>query len=106
MENSKANYEYDFGDGWEHIIKLEKILPRDETITYPVCIGGKRKCPHEDFGGTPGYEDILRLMNEPEDEEYENTVSWLGGRFDPENFDFKDVRFDDPDERFKIAMED
>ena len=106
VENSKANYEYDFGDGWEHIVKLEKILPKDETISYPVCIAGKRKCPPEDCGSTPGYENILRLMNNPEDEEYESMIEWLGGRFDPEDFNFKDVTFDDPDERLKMAMED
>lgn len=106
MENSKANYEYDFGDGWEHIVKLEKILPKDETISYPVCIAGKRKCPPEDCGSTPGYENILRLMKNPEDEEYESMIEWLGGRFNPEDFNFKDVTFDDPDERLKMAMED
>jgi len=26
VENRSADYPYDFGDNWEHIIKLEKIL--------------------------------------------------------------------------------
>jgi hypothetical protein len=27
IDNDKAEYIYDYGDNWEHIIKLEKILP-------------------------------------------------------------------------------
>jgi len=45
-------------------------------------------------------------MKNPEDEEYESMIEWLGGRFNPEDFNFKDVTFDDPDERLKMAMED
>ena len=44
-------YEYDFGDRWEHEIRLEKKLPLDTTETYPVCIGGARQAPPEDCGG-------------------------------------------------------
>ena len=35
-------YEYDFGDLWEHEIRVEKQLPLDEKKTYPLCIGGAR----------------------------------------------------------------
>ncbi len=38
VENRSADYTYDFGDNWEHIIKLEKILPRDKNVDYPICI--------------------------------------------------------------------
>ena len=38
MENQVAKYTYDFGDNWEHAVKLEKILPRDDNINYPICI--------------------------------------------------------------------
>lgn len=43
-------YEYDFGDRWEHEIRLEKKLPLDPKQTYPVCIGGSRQAPPEDCG--------------------------------------------------------
>ena len=51
MENQTADYIYDFGDTWRHKIRLEKILPRDKNIDYPICIGGKRAGPPEDCGG-------------------------------------------------------
>jgi len=38
-------YEYDFGDRWQHQIRLERIFPFEPTHTYPVCIGGKRSVP-------------------------------------------------------------
>jgi hypothetical protein len=44
-------YEYDFGDDWQHDIRLERILPLETEHTYPVCIGGKRSAPPEDCGG-------------------------------------------------------
>lgn len=37
--------EYDFGDLWQHVIRVERRLSLDETHTYPVCIGGKRAAP-------------------------------------------------------------
>jgi hypothetical protein len=44
-------YEYDFGDHWEHQIRLERIGPLNPKRTYPVCIGGQRSAPPEDCGG-------------------------------------------------------
>jgi len=105
MENRLAKYTYDFGDNWEHIIKLEKVLPRDKNINYPVCIGGKRASPPEDCGGVWGYEDFLKIINNPDHEEYEETIEWAGGEFDPEYFDVKEIKFDDPAKRRKIAFE-
>ncbi|RZI45234.1 plasmid pRiA4b ORF-3 family protein [Candidatus Finniella inopinata] len=49
--NEKFVYEYDFSDGWEHEIRLEKIVPFDPKKTYPLCIGGRYVCPPEDCGG-------------------------------------------------------
>ena len=52
--NNKAIYEYDFGDGWEHQILLEKIIQADNEVEYPICLAGKRACPPEDCGGIWG----------------------------------------------------
>ena len=103
-ENQSANYIYDFGDNWIHKIILEKILPKENNITYPLCIKGKRACPPEDCGGSYGYEDFLKIIGDPENEEYEEMLEWVGGEFDPEYFNSKRVVFDDPAERFKIAF--
>ncbi len=103
MENRTASYVYDFGDGWEHKILLEEILPREKGVKFPNCINGKRACPPEDCGGVWGYADLLEIIKDPEHEEYEEMMEWLGGSFDPEHFDVNEVSFDDPDKRYKFA---
>ena len=50
-EGEKFVYEYDFGDGWQQIIEVEKTQPPDPKQKLPVCIKGKRACPPEDVGG-------------------------------------------------------
>ncbi|HLH59210.1 MAG TPA: plasmid pRiA4b ORF-3 family protein, partial [Streptosporangiaceae bacterium] len=35
-------YAYDFGDGWEHALRLEAVLPRDCRAPRAVCTGGRR----------------------------------------------------------------
>lgn len=87
VEKEKIIYEYDFGDGWEHEIILEKILPVDEKIKYPICLTGKMSCPPEDCGGVWGYADMLEILKQPDHEEYESYMEWLGEEFDPEFFD-------------------
>lgn len=84
-------YEYDFGDGWEHSIVIEKILPRKKNTYYPICIDGKRSCPPEDCGGTFGYENLITIINNPEHEEYDEMMEWLGDYFDPKEFNIDEV---------------
>jgi hypothetical protein len=88
---TKFIYEYDFGDSWEHILLLEKILTREEGVHYPVCIKGKRACPPEDVGGIWGYGDFLEAIADPQHEEHENYIDWIGGEFDSEEFDLDDI---------------
>lgn len=91
FEKDKIVYEYDFGDGWEHDILLEKILEPDAAVHYPVCMTGKRACPPEDCGGVWGYANLLETLNDPQHEEYEDMLGWVGGEFDPAAFDLDEV---------------
>lgn len=83
-------YLYDFGDGWRHELLLEAILIPDSNLQYPRCIAGERRTPPEDVGGTPGYEDYLEAIADPEHEEHENMLRWRGP-FDPEVFSAEEV---------------
>ncbi len=66
-ERFKSIYEDDFGDSWEHELRVEKILPVEK---------GKRGCPPEDCG---------RIWTEhPGDKEM---MEGAGGKCDPEAFD-------------------
>lgn len=92
LSNKKANYEYDFGDGWEHNILLERILPAEAGKKYPQCLAGKRACPPEDCGGRHGYQELLEIIANPNHAEYRERMKWLamignaGEDFDPEEF--------------------
>ena len=85
-EKESIVYEYDFGDGWEHDIILEKIVTLDKTSTLPVCLSGKMNCPPEDCGGIWGYSDMLKIIKDPGHAEYNDYMDWLDGKFDPEYF--------------------
>jgi hypothetical protein len=88
---NKLIYEYDFGDGWLHEVLLQKIIPAEDGVRYPVCIDGKFAAPPEDSGGTPGYCDLLEALCDPGHEGHEDAVAWLGEEFDPGFFDLKQV---------------
>jgi len=91
-EKQKFLYIYDFGDSWEHILVVEKILEGDASKKYPVCIEGERACPPEDCGGIWGYEEFLKIKNNKNHPDYEEKiVDWLGEDFDFEKFDLEGV---------------
>lgn len=83
-------YEYDFGDGWEHVIKVEQVLAPFEVDEagrgLPVCLKGKRACPPEDCGGIWGYAEMLEALADPASPEHAEWKEWAG-EFDPEEFD-------------------
>jgi hypothetical protein len=41
-------YLYDFGDGWEHTIKIERLIDPEPGMLYPRLIEAKGHCPPED----------------------------------------------------------
>jgi hypothetical protein len=82
----KFSYLYDFGDSWEHEIRVSKIIPPEDAnrdLTRPRCLGGQRAGPLEDSGGVWGYESMLAILKDPNHEEYEDIHEWAGD-FDPE----------------------
>ncbi|KXA91549.1 hypothetical protein AKJ64_04665 [candidate division MSBL1 archaeon SCGC-AAA259E17] len=102
-EGQTVDYVYDFGDNWEHKVELEEILPREENVDYPKCIKGKRACPPEDCGGVWGYEEFLKVIGDPDHEDHEEMLEWVGGEFDPDRFNLEDISFSDPDERLEFV---
>jgi Plasmid pRiA4b ORF-3-like protein len=56
-------YDYDFGDGWQHIIKLEAVVPPRRDGPRAVCMGGRRDGPAEDCGGIQAYELICAVID-------------------------------------------
>jgi len=83
----KFKYIYDFGDNWTHKIVVEKFLPRDASLNYPICIKGKMNGPVEDCGGVYGFYELLDTISDENDPEREEALDWLGEDYDPEHFD-------------------
>ncbi|OGV50201.1 MAG: hypothetical protein A3F46_05440 [Legionellales bacterium RIFCSPHIGHO2_12_FULL_42_9] len=103
--NERFIYEYDFGDGWRHLVEYEGEHPKQENVKYPLCIAGERACPPEDVGGTPGYERFIEVITTPRHPERKELLEWVGGKYDPSKFDPKKVKFDNPSKRWKQAFE-
>ena len=87
-------YLYDFGDSWQHSIKLEKIT--DDKISKASCVAGKGVCPPEDCGGVWGYEEIKNIFAfGPESDEANEFREWLGLKkneiWDPNTFDLAEA---------------
>ena len=92
LEKQRCSYVYDFGDNWEHIIVLEKVLERDKKQKYPVCVAGKMACPREDSGGIWGYTELMEIRKDKNHPSYEESiVEWLGEDFDPEEFSINEI---------------
>lgn len=90
-EGTRFRYIYDFGDGWQHEILLEKVLPADPDVFYPVCTGGERACPPEDVGGVVGFQRFLEAMADPSHQDHDEYMTWFGAEYDPEEFDLEEA---------------
>jgi hypothetical protein len=65
---NEFSYLYDFGDCWQHTVKVEKLLEPSEINTRPTCLGGQNACPPEDVGGSRGYMEFLEAVLDPSHE--------------------------------------
>ena len=83
-------YEYDMGDNWRHEITLLGTVEGAEGEKV-ACVGGARACPPEDCGGVTGYYHLLEALADPEHEDYDMLMEWVGGRYDPDAFDAESV---------------
>ncbi len=88
---SKMIYDYDFGDSWEHEVRVEKTLEPEPGKLYPVCTAGKNACPPEDSGGVIGYADLLDALENGDDADDDARLEWLGSDFDPTAFDMEEA---------------
>jgi hypothetical protein len=88
-------YLYDFGDGWEHRVKLESLAPLTPDNREPACLGGARSCPPEDVGGIHAHHEVaawLRAGAPADDvpgpfEDADHARDWLPIGYDPDAFD-------------------
>ena len=97
VEGDALWYEYDFGDGWDHVLRVEEIL--DDPPARVRCTGGRKACPPEDCGGIGGYGELASWVRNGYDDEllpnvFEDAAhahSWLPLDWHPDHFDTGEV---------------
>lgn len=95
QKGSTISFEYDFGDGWIHNVRVSSVS--DEPLRgEDICVtSGKGACPPEDVGGVWGYAQMLDILSGKVDdpEEKASYEEWLGLQegetYDPEEFDLE-----------------
>lgn len=81
-------YEYDFGDGWYHVLTVEEVRVRESSEPVAVVLDGGRACPPEDVGGIFTYNEVVRALDgQQADADIGEVLEWLPGGFDPASFD-------------------
>ena len=96
-------YEYDFGDGWEHKVDVQKVFDEIELPQLPYCIKGANACPIEDCGGVWGYQNILEIKLDKKHPEYDEMNEWYDfENLEPFEFDSKELNLEFLD--FKAAI--
>jgi hypothetical protein len=86
-DTKKLRYLYDFGDGWEHTIKVERVVDPERGVLYPRLIEATGRCPPEDVGGPWGYAEFLEAIGDPEHERHDELTEWFAEDFDPKAVD-------------------
>jgi hypothetical protein len=80
----KLVYLYDFGDGWEHTIKVERLADPEPGVLYPRLTEVSGHCPPEDCGGPWGYAELLEAIKDPTHKRHDELTEWIGDDFDPD----------------------
>ncbi len=70
----KLFYEYDFGDDWQHVIKLEAVTARRDRAQRAMCTDGRRDGPAEDCGGAYAYE-LITAATDPGNPDHAGAVA-------------------------------
>ena len=86
LEKDRFQYNYDFGDCWQHEIMVEQVVAHQDNNIFPSCIYGQLNCPPEDCGGIGGYYDMLKILRDKTHPEHGEMRNWVGKKYDPESF--------------------
>lgn len=98
-DTDTISYIYDFGDYWEHELRVGKATVPDPEELYPRLTDVFGRCPPEDVGGSSGYEHFLEAISDPSHPEHEEMAEWADGTFDSHTPDADELRLN----VFKLA---
>jgi len=90
FKNEPIEYVYDFGDYWEHSVRIVNEV-KDDRLLHPRCIKGEGTCPPEDVGGAHGFEEFKAIMRDKTHPERESYIEWYGSEFESNAVDFNEI---------------
>lgn len=79
-KTTTLHYLYDFGDDWEHRIRVKETLLalEEQALVLPACTGGACATPPDDCGGVLGYAEFVRAMANRHHRKHEEMAEWIG----------------------------
>lgn len=93
-------YTYDMGDDWEHVILCEALIIKPPRLRLPACTDGAMNHALEDVGGIWGYQEIVDVIANQHQPDYQQAVADLQESFgkrilkyDAAAFDPKKIKF-------------
>lgn len=95
--NDVIDYQYDFGDSWDHRLRLERIRESSDDELPALCLGGRRAAPPDDCGGIWQYQWLVEAGLDPAHPDFgeaREQLDWIFGEdvaFDPEAFDVEEI---------------
>ena len=89
-EGTVVQYMYDFGDGWEVEITVKELLAPETGRPRVELLDGAGDPPPEDCGGPWGYNNLIKVLGDPDHPEYAELREWAGD-FQPGSFDLEAV---------------
>jgi hypothetical protein len=84
---STFDYDYVFGDDWQHTLTIEAVAPAEPGANYPRLVAAEGRCPPADIGGPEGYETFLLARANPDHLHHEGMLDWDDPDFDPHTVD-------------------
>lgn len=78
----KLLYLYDYGDDWEHLITLKKVITTAEPL--PLLAAAVFSCPPEDCGGPGGFTHLAEVLSDPRDPEHADLRAWVDEMMGPD----------------------
>jgi hypothetical protein len=85
-------YNYTFGDDWEHSCEIEAIVAAAPAAVYPRLVSAEGRCPPADVGGPSGYEAYLTALADPTHQHHEAMVEFDDPDFDPHKVNIAALR--------------
>lgn len=97
-KNKEIKYNYDFGDGWQFVVKLEDVV-EDYYFGFPTLLDGAETAPPEDVGGLYGFYEFIKIYRDNKHPENEEVKAWAASSYfrgyDPDftNYILKGIKY-------------